>query len=48
MQILTANYWTEPGIPMKELGEGLKELNRIATPQEEQYQLTGLPRVSRD
>jgi len=27
MQILTVNHWTEPGVPMEELGEGLKELN---------------------
>jgi hypothetical protein len=27
--------------PMEELEEGLKEIKGIATPQEEQYQLTG-------
>jgi hypothetical protein len=33
---------------MEELGEGLKELKGIATLKEEQYQLTGPPRVPRD
>jgi hypothetical protein len=34
---------------MEELEKGLKELNRFATPQEEQYQPTRLPlRVPRD
>jgi hypothetical protein len=32
---------------MEELWEGLKELKGIATPLEEQYQLTGPPRVPR-
>jgi hypothetical protein len=49
MHILTANLWTELGILLEELGEGLKELNGIATPYEEQqYQLTGPPRVPRE
>jgi hypothetical protein len=33
---------------MEELEEGLEELKGIATPLEEQYQLTGPPRASRD
>ena len=37
------------GTPMEQLGEGLKELNGIATPQEEQqYQLKGRPQIPRD
>jgi hypothetical protein len=37
MQILTTNHWTEVGgnnfpPPMEDLGEGLKELKRIAAP----------------
>jgi hypothetical protein len=32
MQILIANHQTEPRMPMKELGEGLKKLKGIATP----------------
>jgi hypothetical protein len=36
----TAKYRTELE-DSNELGEGLKELKGIATPQEEQYQLTG-------
>jgi hypothetical protein len=49
MQILTANHWTKPGDPMEELGEGLKELKGIETPQEEQqYQLIRHNRTPRD
>ena len=33
---------------MEELGKGLKELKGIATPYEEQYQLTRLPKAPRD
>jgi hypothetical protein len=32
MQTLTSNHQTDPGNPLKELGEGLKELKRFATP----------------
>ena len=40
MQTLTANHWTELGTPVEELGEGLKKLKGMATPEEEQqYQL---------
>lgn len=39
MQKLTADYWTELGTPVEELGEELKEVKEIATPSEEQ--LTG-------
>jgi hypothetical protein len=33
---------------MEELGKALRELKGIATPQGEQYQLTGPPRAPRD
>ena len=40
MLTLTANHWTELGTPVEELGEGLKKLKGMATPEEEQqYQL---------
>jgi len=32
MQILIANHWTEPGIPMEGLEEGMKELKGFAIP----------------
>ena len=34
-----------PGTPVEELGKVLKELKGIATPFEEQYQLSGPPRL---
>jgi hypothetical protein len=47
MQMHSAKLWTEPVDPMKELGERLKELNRLATPQEEQqYQPNRPPQSS--
>jgi hypothetical protein len=50
MQILTANYRTEPEDPNgKSLRQGIKELKEVAIPWgEQQYQLTGLPRAPRD
>ena len=39
MQILTANYWTEVGTHIEELGEGLKELKVDGNP-------TGRPTLS--
>jgi hypothetical protein len=48
MQIFTANHWSR-GTTVEELGEGLKELKGIATPEEEQkYQLAGPPRAPMD
>jgi hypothetical protein len=41
MEKLTATIGLSVGTPMEELGEGLKDLKGMATPQEEQqYQLT--------
>jgi hypothetical protein len=41
MEKLTTTIGLSVGNPMEELGEGLKELKGMATPQEEQqYQLT--------
>ena len=37
-----------PGTPLEEPGEGRKELKGIATPQEEQYQVTGPPKAPKD
>jgi hypothetical protein len=36
------------GSPIEELEKGPKEMKGIATPQEEQYQPTSLPRVPGD
>ena len=47
MQMLTAKYWNEVWNPMEELGEGLKELKGVTTPQvEQQCQLTWSPSSS--
>lgn len=47
IQIRTAHHWTENGDPMKELEEGLKELKRSVTPEEDQQcQLTRTPQSS--
>jgi hypothetical protein len=40
MQILTANHQTEPGDPSVRARERTEEAEAVATPLEEQYQLT--------
>ena len=48
MEKLTATIGLSVGTPMKELGEGLKDLKGMATTQEkQQYQLTRFLRAPR-
>jgi hypothetical protein len=48
MQILQPTIGLNPGTPMEEVREGLRELKQMTTPYKEQYQLNGPPRDPRD
>jgi hypothetical protein len=44
-QMLTANHWTDYGVPNEELKKGLEELKGFAAwSEEQQYQTTRAPR----